>query len=618
MVIGGTSVTVSNNNIGSITTLLSGATGIGSSIYGIATSATTAVISNNIIGSATTPQSIKAANQSTIGNAQNVYGINIASNGTLTISGNTIANLYSGMTFASGSVGLLRGIKGPGAGGGSISISSNNIFSLSTPQSMTGAISSGSSAHSIVGIDLNSTNASGTSIAGNSIYDLVNTAATGAVSVLGVYFQSGANSFFDRNYIHSLSAVSGTAVLTGINLNYGGPCTIRNNIIRLGTDLAGNSITSNAQINGIIKNSGNGFPCYAYFNTIYISGTGVTAGPAATYCFNVTLHVTEDLRNNIFANTRSGGGTNYAIRIAATGVAPAGLTLNYNDYYVTGTTLGYYNGDIANLAAWKTAVGLDVNSLSVDPQFTSATNLVPLNAALVAGTPISGITTDFAGITRNALTPTIGAYEVSSDRTLNLKLYLEGLYASGGLMNPALDGTTGLPVWGPVIAEHITVELHDAALYSSLIYTATNVPLNTNGTASIIVPAMYNGNYYVSVKQANSIETVFANPIQFNVPTITYDLSDLASKAFGDNLKALSGVYAIYAGDISSASGTYPSPPVKDGVVDLLDAYYIYSSFLNGDFGYFPGDVNGDGVVDLVDAYMVYSNYLLGIYAITP
>jgi hypothetical protein len=420
MLISGTSVTVANNYIGSITTLLSGATGIGSSIYGISTSATTAVISNNIIGSATTPQSINAANQSTIGNTQNIYGINITSNGALNISGNTIANLYNGMTFSSATSGLLRGIKSPGAGGGSITISSNNIFSLSTPQPMTGAISFGSSNHSIVGIDLNSTNATVTSVTGNTIYDLSNTAASAAVSVLGIYCQSGANSVFEGNYIHSISTVSSTAVQTGFNLNYGGPCTIKNNVIRLGFDYAGNSITSNAQINGIIKNTGNGFPCYAYFNTVYIGGSGVTAGTAATYCFNVTLHVTEDIRDNIFVNTRSGGGTNYAIKVMGTGVAPSGLTMNYNDYFVSGTgsMFGYYNANIADLAAWKTAVGLDVNSISVDPLFTSPTNLTITNTALVAGTPISGITTDFGGSPRNATTPTIGAYEYLTATTI--------------------------------------------------------------------------------------------------------------------------------------------------------------------------------------------------------
>jgi hypothetical protein len=204
-------------------------------------------------------------------------------------------------------------------------------------------------------------------------------------------------------------------------------------------------------------------------------------------------------------------------------------------------------------------------------------------------------------------------------RILNFTCFLEGLYIGGGMMNPAMDGTTFLPKWGATIADHITVELHDAANYLNTIYTAIDVPLNTNGTASVTIPGIYNGNYYITIKHRNSIETVFATPVLFNTGTISYNMSDLSTKAFGNNLKAMpGGVFAIYAGDVSSFSGVYPAAPVKDGVVDLFDDYYVYASFLNGDFGYLPGDVNGDGVVDLFDAYIVYSNFLLGIYVITP
>ena len=204
-------------------------------------------------------------------------------------------------------------------------------------------------------------------------------------------------------------------------------------------------------------------------------------------------------------------------------------------------------------------------------------------------------------------------------RTLNLTLFLEGLYKSGGMMNAAVDGMTALPKWGNTIADHITVELHDAANYLNIIYTINDIPLNTNGTATISFPGIYNGNYYVVIKHRNSLETVLANPMLFNVPTITYNMSDAAAKAVGGNLKAMAGgVFAIYAGDVSSSTGIYPAQPLKDGVVDLFDGYYVYSSFLNGDFGYLPGDVNGDGVVDLFDTYLVYLNFLTGIYAMKP
>jgi hypothetical protein len=183
----------------------------------------------------------------------------------------------------------------------------------------------------------------------------------------------------------------------------------------------------------------------------------------------------------------------------------------------------------------------------------------------------------------------------------------------------AFDGVNFVPKWGPTIADHVNVELHAAANYLTIVYTATDVPLNTNGTLTAPIPGIYNGSYYVTIKHKNSLETVVAAPILFNSSNISYNMSDLSTRAFGGNLKAMpGGVYAIYAGDVSSFSGIYPAAPVKDGVVDLFDDYYVYASFVNGDFGYMPADVNGDGVVDLFDAYLVYANFLLGIYVITP
>ncbi len=692
------------------------------------------------------------------------------------------------MTLSSVGAGLLRGIRIPNVGSGLITISLNNIYSLSTSQTMTGAISAGSSVHSIVGIDLNATNAANTNVYRNNIYNLFNSSASGDVSVLGIYCQSGANSIFDRNYIHSLSTVSSTAVQTGINLNYGGPCTIRNNIIRLGLDNAGNSITSNAQINGIIKNTGNGFPCYAYFNTVFISGSGVTAGPAATYCFNVTLHVTEDLRDNIFVNTRSGGGTNYAIKASGTGVAPSGLTLNYNDYFVSGTgsMFGYYNGNVSDFASWKSVIGLDANSMNVDPVFTSPTNLTITNTALVAGSPIIGVTTDFDGSLRNVTTPTIGAYEyllttittansasitygtanvnlmgtvtpnpvsgsiqffingssvgsasvnpgtgiatmsyntsllnvgnytiradyggngiyagsssnptlngtltvtkanqiitfnalpgvtistlpfnltatassglpvnysssnsfvaivigstvtvynngttnitasqsgnanynaatdviqpliVSSNKTLNLTIYFEGLYAGAGVMNRAWN-VIG-PQFGTGIADVVRVDLHDAVTFATIHYTATNVQVATDGTATVTIPGNFNGSYYLSLHHRNSIETITALPVSMAAPIVNYNFTTSGTQAFGNNMKQMNdGKWALYGGDANS-----------DGAIDGLDMIGVENDAFVAATGYILTDINGDGVVDGLDMILVENNAFSAVSVITP
>ncbi|MEI6141542.1 MAG: choice-of-anchor Q domain-containing protein, partial [Mariniphaga sp.] len=93
-----------------------------------------------------------------------------------------------------------------------------------------------------------------------------------------------------------------------------------------------------------------------------------------------------------------------------------GITLDYNDYYVTGTggVLGYYN--TANVTALPIITGKDANSKNNNPYFTNAgttaatdykANSNCLNGSDVT---ISGQTTDYVGTTR-ANPPSIGAFE---------------------------------------------------------------------------------------------------------------------------------------------------------------------------------------------------------------
>lgn len=200
---------------------------------------------------------------------------------------------------------------------------------------------------------------------------------------------------------------------------------------------------------------------------------------------------------------------------------------------------------------------------------------------------------------------------------LTLKLFLEGLYTGSSTMRAAMDNSG--PHWGATIADHITVELHDPSTYATLKYTASGISLSTAGSASVTIPRTFSGNYYVTIKNQNSLQTVTASPLLLNTTAVSYDFSTGAAKAYGSNEKSLgSGVYGIYTGDITSSSTTYPAVPTQDGTVNLLDVNYIHSSYVHSDSNYIVGDLNGDGVVDLLDEYLAYSNYLLGAHSITP
>jgi hypothetical protein len=140
--------------------------------------------------------------------------------------------------------------------------------------------------------------------------------------------------------------------------------------------------------------------------------TNQTAAGGLPAAFNVTSGVTTagaiNLRSNIFANTQTTGNQRYAIYSGA--AASVFTDINYNDYYTTGINIGYLTSARADIAAWRTATGKDASSYSTNPNFTSATDLKPNAGSYLAGTPITGITTDYDGVTRGN-PPSVGAYE---------------------------------------------------------------------------------------------------------------------------------------------------------------------------------------------------------------
>ena len=194
---------------------------------------------------------------------------------------------------------------------------------------------------------------------------------------------------------------------------------------------------------------------------------------------------------------------------------------------------------------------------------------------------------------------------VSSVRTLNLTLMLEGLYIGAGMMRKAQDAS-GDHFAGST-ADQVGVELHDAANYNNIVYTASNINLNTNGTVSLTVPASYSGSYYVTIKHRNSISTTTAAPVSFSVVTVNYSF-DAPAKAFGGNLKLMAGgAYAIYSGDVN-----------QDGIVDTGDMAPVDNAASSYLTGYLNTDVNGDGSIGFVDITTLHNNAMNYVISITP
>jgi hypothetical protein len=394
-----------NNIIGSVTT--SNLDANSTHFYGINNSTTgTITISNNTIGSTSTAASIYTGSPAT-GNAQRIYGIYNSGTGTVTMNNNTTANLTNAtVRSATTTTGCTTGIK---------SISGTNIITNNTVHDLTIANANEDlwSNASVCGISLYGVGLS--TVSGNTIYNLSNTFATLATGgAVGIFFSGNTSSnTISGNFIHdlSLNPSSTAAVLIGINI-IAGSSTYSNNIISLG----GNTATD---IYGIFESGNAGNDNNLYFNTVYIGGNLASGITNTSYCLYSSLNTNiRNFRNNILHNARSTVGashSHYAVRIAGT----SGLTIDYNDYYTSGTggMLGYISSDLATLSAWKTATTQDANSLNVNPTFINAGSPFTMDyyaTSALNGTLGTGILTDYSGVTRSTVSPKQGALETNN------------------------------------------------------------------------------------------------------------------------------------------------------------------------------------------------------------
>jgi len=316
-------------------------------------------------------------------------------------------------------------INGIAATSGTNTISNNTVSDLTIANRNTAKDATAS----VIGIVQTSTTPAAQTVSGNTIYNLSNTNSSFGGGVIGIYYAGPATaSTVSCNFIHSLSISSATngSGVYGMYIN-GGTTTYSNNIIRLGDNTAIN-------VYGIQESNGtNNY----YFNTVYIGGSPTTGGFSSIGA-NSQSNATRNFMNNLFINARSnnGGatGTHYGAAFNTTS-----LTIDYNDYIASGTggVLGFFGAFCTTLAEIKAAYQ-NAHSLNTDPLFHSLTNLhvMPSSPVINAGTFIATITTDYDGTTRNATTPTIGAYE----QTFNT------VTSSGTVHNPPASESELIPL----------------------------------------------------------------------------------------------------------------------------------------------------------------------------
>jgi hypothetical protein len=454
-IVAGATTNVNNNTVAavSMTGVTSGGTTTASPFTGILFQEGNGITNGNTIGSQSATGSLTFSTTTT--SATDVFGIlnfssNVWTSNNNNIGGISVTNLGASGTFQligmrgftvstttwtansniiGGTVANSIQLNATGTSSQVIGLAATtapSLFTSNTIRNLTSNIGTGTTTGaSVIGINVSTATPNHT-LSQNTIFNLSNTNATAASVVTGIQFTGATANVVERNLIHSLTVAtnSATAEVNGIRVG-GGTTTYRNNMIAIGAGIA-NAIGAAATNAGTTGINGINEPLGTdnfYHNSVYIGGSP-TVGTAASYAFNSTQTTgTRAFRDNIFFNARSNSGAtgkNYAVKINGTTANPTGLTINNNVYFANGSggVFGFFNSaDVANIAAWRTAVGQDANSFESNPQYLDPTNATPdlhLNPSVATVAEANGadvgVTNDFDGQTRASLTPVdIGA-----------------------------------------------------------------------------------------------------------------------------------------------------------------------------------------------------------------
>jgi len=255
-------------------------------------------------------------------------------------------------------------------------------------------------------------------IENNEIIGAVNGNLTAPTAVMGIYAGAGSTNLrIRKNTLHDWYGGANAAVAIFYAAEANTVSEISNNAIY--------TIKSPGYSPyGIFIQAGGHL--HSYSNSIFLGGNYMSATATVTSaCIGTANNIALlDIRDNILKNSSQPvSGTpaakSYAMYV---GTNPTGFTLNNNDYFVDGIgpNTGYYGGtDQPTLSAWQVATGQDLNSLAIDPVFTSATNLLPTTILMPhAGIYFPAVPTDITGKLRTN-PPDMGAYEFTTSPLIN-------------------------------------------------------------------------------------------------------------------------------------------------------------------------------------------------------
>jgi len=409
-----------------------------------------------------------------------------------------------------------------------------------------------------------------------------------------------------------LGAVStGTLVLNGTTSQMLGGTTTSPFIfpnLTVNNSAGGVSLSDNVQVNGSTTFT-NGLINIGSYNFIFGGSAVVTGTPSATSMlvatgtgqvqkvWPVTGAFTFPIGDNTGTTKYSPVTLNFTTGTFAAGAVAGVNVVNamYSDPLNVGAHLNrYWNITQSGITAFACDAVMQYTPADVTGTESSIHTWRVLPTPFIA---CNAANTTLHQLSANKLS-SLGTFTGGSNNiTLTLSsVMLQGLYNGVGTMRQALVNPT-TSQWPVGIADHITIELHDATTYATVVYTAIDVPLTTTGTASVVIPASYNGTYYITIKHRNSIETTTATAVSFAGSTVSQSFGDPLLVFGGNLMKMTDNTYTIFGGDVN-----------QDGDIDTTDRAFLLIDLNAAVLGYTIADLNGDGAVNTTDRGLLLAN----------
>ncbi|MCB2196498.1 MAG: T9SS type A sorting domain-containing protein [Bacteroidetes bacterium] len=408
-------------------------------------------------------------------------------------------------------------------------------------------------------------------IARDSIYN-----STTCTSPSGIYLYDCKNEIIQSNIIYRYSNDGNGGY--GIYLNecpggiseYG---MIYNNFVYI--------YTTTSAINTIgilLKNSSNR---NLYYNSVNISGSFTSS-----QTFKVWGSEWYEAKNNIFSN-KAGGWAMYSD-------VGSNFSSDYNNFYTTGTTLIGGTADAANLSEWQTNSSKDANSLCVDPQFISETNMhiYHANSDLNgAGTPITLVNRDIDFELRDGSNPDIGADEYDYMNDVNDFITYSFTEQTGDAEIDANNHTISVEVeYGTVltalvatftISESATVAIESTAQVSGVTVNDFSSPV----TYTITAQDGTTQDWIITVTEAPSDENdilSFSFAEQTGIANIsTVDHSVEIEVEFGTDLTSLIATFTLSDGATARIDAVHQVSGTTTNDFSSMVTYTVYAE--NGD-----------------------------------